>query len=85
MTANGGQGSGRPTNKIEDAVCGNALPAFWDVRGAVPYKALCFHSNDTPAVARGLAAPRIRRVVRCDFLRSIHIKSEFTNNSFTSY
>ena len=38
--------TGRPTNKTEDAVCGNAVPAFWDVRGAVPYKALRFHSND---------------------------------------
>ena len=38
--------TGRPTDKTEDAVCGNAVPAFWDVREAVPYKVLRFHNND---------------------------------------
>ena len=40
LTANGGQGSGRPTHTIDGAVRGNAVPAFRDVREAVPYE--CF-------------------------------------------
>ena len=36
MTASGGQGSGRPTDKFGGAVRRNAVPAFWVVQGPTP-------------------------------------------------